>query len=127
MPSTALKFIESKTKLNNKKILIMGTAYKENIDDERLSPSIDLINKLKKRGSLITKFDPMINKDSMPSFSKYNIVIFCVKHKKIKDISFQLFSKKPIYFDLNNVIEEKKINLMKKRKFKLFLLGRNYD
>ena len=127
MPSTAFKFIESKTKLNNKKILIMGTAYKENIDDERLSPSIDLINKLKKKGSLITKFDPMINKNSMPSFSKYDIVIFCVNHKKIKDISFLLFSKKPIYFDLNNVIEEKKINLMKKRKFKLFLLGRNYD
>ena len=56
------------------------TLKKENIDDERLSPSIDLINKLKKKGSLITKFDPMINKNSMPSFSKYDIVIFCVNY-----------------------------------------------
>jgi UDP-N-acetyl-D-glucosamine dehydrogenase len=126
MPSTALKFIESKTRLNNKKILILGTAYKENIDDERLSPAIDLINKLEKKGSLIKKFDPMINKYSMPKFSKYDIVIFCVNHKKIKDISIQLFSRKPIYFDLNNVIDEKKINFMKKKKFKLFLLGRNF-
>jgi UDP-N-acetyl-D-mannosaminuronate dehydrogenase len=68
----------------------------------------------------------MINKYSMPKFSKYDIVIFCVNHKKIKDISIQLFSRKPIYFDLNNVIDEKKINFMKKKKFKLFLLGRNF-
>lgn len=127
MPSSALKFIESKKiKLNKKKILIMGTAYKENIDDERLSPSITLIKKLIKKGSQISKFDPMINKNKIPKFNKFDLVIFCVNHKKIKDISFKNYSKKPIYFDLNNVLDEKKINLMKKRKFKLFLLGRNY-
>jgi len=104
----------------------MGTAYKENIDDERLSPSITLIKKLIKKGSQISKFDPMINKNKIPKFNKFDLVIFCVNHKKIKDISFKNYSKKPIYFDLNNVLDEKKINLMKKRKFKLFLLGRNY-
>ena len=44
-----------------------------------------IINKLKKKGSLITKFDPMINKNSMPSFGKYDIIMFCVNHKKIKE------------------------------------------
>ena len=68
----------------------------------------------------------MINNNRIPKFNKFDLIIFCVNHKKIKDISFQYYSRKPIYFDLNNVLNEKIIDNMKKRKFKLFLLGRNY-
>ena len=58
MPSSALKFIESKKIKLNKKILIMGTAYKENIDDERLSPSITLIKKLIKKDPKLLNLIP---------------------------------------------------------------------
>ena len=39
---------------------------------------------LKKKGSIISTYDPMIDTSDMPKFSKFDIVIFCVGHEKIK-------------------------------------------
>ena len=69
----------------------------------------------------------MIDTSDMPKFSKFDIVIFCVGHEKIKKIPLKLFSKKPYYFDLNNILENKKISFLKKKNFKLIILGRYYE
>ena len=71
---------------------------------------------LKKKGSIISTYDPMIDTSDMPKFSKFDIVIFCVGHEKIKKIPFEtFFKKKPYYFDLNNILEDKKISFFKKK------------
>ena len=53
-----LKKKDKKTKLN--KILIIGTAYKKNIDDDRESPAYPIMSGLKKKGYMVHYYDPYI-------------------------------------------------------------------
>lgn len=46
--------------LGGSKILIMGIAYKKNIDDMRESPSLKLIELIEKRGAHVEFYDPFI-------------------------------------------------------------------
>ena len=52
------------------KILILGVAYKKDVDDARESPALAIMNLLKKKGALIRYHDPYI--PSLPSFRKYS-------------------------------------------------------
>jgi len=47
--------------LKGAKILILGVAYKKNIDDERESPAIDVIDRLLKKGAEVSYIDPHIS------------------------------------------------------------------
>jgi hypothetical protein len=42
------------------RILILGLAYKPNVDDERESPSYRLLEKLKQRGAIVAYRDPHV-------------------------------------------------------------------
>jgi UDP-N-acetyl-D-glucosamine dehydrogenase len=46
--------------LRGSKILIMGVAYKRNIDDVRESPALDIIHLLRQRGAILTYSDPYV-------------------------------------------------------------------
>ena len=46
--------------INGSKILIVGLAYKPNVDDERESPSYELMNLLQKRGAAVGYHDPYV-------------------------------------------------------------------
>ena len=46
--------------LNSSRILILGLAYKPNVDDERESPSYVLMNLLSERGSIVEYYDPYV-------------------------------------------------------------------
>lgn len=48
--------------LNGAKILVLGVAYKQDIDDYRESPAIRVINELRKEGADVAFFDPYIPK-----------------------------------------------------------------
>ncbi|PIQ90660.1 MAG: UDP-N-acetyl-D-glucosamine dehydrogenase [Candidatus Omnitrophica bacterium CG11_big_fil_rev_8_21_14_0_20_41_12] len=66
MPEYVVKRIEevlrmhSAKRLKGSKILVVGVTYKKDIKDLRKSPSIDVINSLKKQGAKISYFDPII-------------------------------------------------------------------
>lgn len=47
--------------LNGSKVLIIGVAYKGDIDDYRESPAIKVINEFKKTGAIIEFYDPFIS------------------------------------------------------------------
>lgn len=55
--------------LKNAKVLLLGAAYKKDIDDMRESPSLKLISLLRSKGAVIDYNDPYIPK--MPSTRKY--------------------------------------------------------
>lgn len=57
--------------LRNSKVLILGVAYKKNIDDVRESPSVELIQKLMEKGALVYYSDPYI--PTIPLMRKYNL------------------------------------------------------
>ncbi len=46
--------------LNGSKVLVVGLAYKPNVDDERESPSYELMNLLQKRGAAPAYYDPYV-------------------------------------------------------------------
>lgn len=46
--------------LNGSKVLILGVAYKQNIDDYRESPALKVIEELEKTGAVISFYDPYI-------------------------------------------------------------------
>ena len=50
----------SKKSLNGSKILLIGVAYKKDIDDFRESPALDIIELLSQSGSKISYYDPYI-------------------------------------------------------------------
>lgn len=51
---------EKRKSLNGSKVLIMGVAYKPDVDDDRESPSYVLMNLLKERGVEVGYYDPHI-------------------------------------------------------------------
>lgn len=57
----ARKILNQKKKsLNSSKILVLGVAYKQDIDDYRESPAIRVIDGLKKEGAEVCFYDPWI-------------------------------------------------------------------
>jgi len=49
-----------KKPLNGSKVLVLGLAYKANVDDDRESPSYMLLNLLKQRGAKVDYYDPFV-------------------------------------------------------------------
>lgn len=52
----------SKKALNGSKVLVLGVAYKQDIDDFRESPAIDVLHELEKEGALTSYYDPYISR-----------------------------------------------------------------
>ncbi len=138
------KFIELSGKVNNKmpnfiksnikkifknsnvkkiKILILGIAYKKNVDDLRESPAIQLINILKKEKKyLINFYDPYIKKIqsrnkqfknikyfelNYPELKKFDLVAIITDHdvlnyKKILKHSKMIIDCRGKFFNINN-------------------------
>lgn len=51
---------DKKKAMNGAKVLVLGVAYKQDIDDYRESPAIRVIDALKKRGAMVEYYDPYI-------------------------------------------------------------------
>ena len=88
-----------KKALNGSRILIMGLAYKANVDDDRESPSYTLLDLYKERGAEVAYYDPHVpvirpsrehghwagtksvawNKETISSF---DVVVISTNHKK---------------------------------------------
>lgn len=65
MPSYVMKKIgrglnERGVTINGAKILVLGIAYKKNVDDMRESPSVFLMEKLRNRGAVVAYSDPHV-------------------------------------------------------------------
>lgn len=90
--------------LNGSKILIIGMAYKKNVDDIRESPALVIFQELINKKAYVDYFDPYIKvipkmrqhpdlhnifsiSLSMESLQKYDAVIICTDHD---DINYQL-------------------------------------
>jgi UDPglucose 6-dehydrogenase len=52
------KIIDTLWVLKEKKIGVLGLAFKQNTDDVRMSPAIDLCHRLQKEGALLRVYDP---------------------------------------------------------------------
>ena len=112
-----------KIKLHKKKILILGVAYKQNIDDTRESPAFKIASKLRLKGFDFEYSDPYVSKIlfnkkikksqklNSELFNKYPVVFIATDHSKF---NYSLITKKAKYiFDSRNVIKNREKNYFK--------------
>ena len=71
------KIFKKKIPQTNKKILILGVAYKKNVNDLRESPGIKIIDLLKKKNFKVSYSDPYIPK--LPKLRNYQLNLNSIK------------------------------------------------
>ena len=96
--------------------------------DFRHSPSVALINNLKKKIKNIKTYDPFLDDNNdiikTKNLKKFDVLIFCVNHDQFKKFNFSKILKFKNYcFDLNHVIPKKNLEKIEKKKNKIFILG----
>ncbi|MEM2925808.1 MAG: UDP-glucose/GDP-mannose dehydrogenase family protein [Methanocellales archaeon] len=62
-PARMIKLLEKKLEIKNKKIALLGLAFKNDTDDVREARAIHVIKKLKERGARISAYDPRANEN----------------------------------------------------------------
>ena len=107
--------------VNGSKILILGLAYKANVDDCRESPSFVLMERLINKGSSVEYHDPFVpaipetreydylaGKQSKPIEDNYDLILLSTDHAEYKNFDFSGFTC-PIV-DTRNCIRHKPQN-----------------
>jgi UDP-N-acetyl-D-glucosamine dehydrogenase len=59
--------------LNGAKVLVLGVAYKADIDDLRESPALKVIRRLQEQGALVDYHDPHV--PSLPGFDLHSVAL----------------------------------------------------
>ena len=130
MFKTSLSFILENIKtLNRKKVLICGITYREDTNDMRYSPAVDLLKAMKSKGAKVSIYDPFYtssnNTDKLDFIdyfkTNFDIILFCVAHSEFKKISLKSLKNKVI-FDLNRVLTDNQKNSINKKKNNSFYL-----
>jgi UDP-N-acetyl-D-glucosamine dehydrogenase len=116
----AMKLLNQKSKpMNGSKVLLMGVAYKQDIDDVRESPALKVIEHLEKQGAIVQYNDPYI-----PEFiykgKQYNSLDFNAETIQQADIviittchtcyDYQLLVDNAQIFDTKNATQSVKRN-----------------
>ncbi len=90
--------------MKGSKILILGLAYKANVDDDRESPSYRLMEKLEELGAQVSYNDPYVpvirksreyakyaGRKSTKISGNFDLVLIATAHDEYKDIDFKSF------------------------------------
>lgn len=102
-------------------ILVLGIAYKADVDDDRESPSYTIIQSLEKRGAVVSYNDPHVpriregrsnhwvaGRECVPISSEHDAIVLCTNHKEYESIDFSTFGIPLI--DCRNVITHREGN-----------------
>lgn len=105
-----------KKAINGANVLILGVAYKQDIDDYRESPALRVIEEFKKRGAVVSYFDPWVAKykykgemhQGLPELSAEaieaaDIVVITTAHSNVDYEFVQEYAK--AIFDTKNVMK----------------------
>ncbi len=107
---------EQKKALNGAKVLVLGVAYKQDIDDYRESPALRVIEGLKNYGAEVSYFDPYVpqyrfeghSAESLPALTAdavaaYDLVMVTAAHT---NVDYELVAENAsIVFDTKNAMK----------------------
>ncbi|MDW8002939.1 MAG: nucleotide sugar dehydrogenase [Deltaproteobacteria bacterium] len=95
--------------LKGAKILILGLAYKKDIDDPRESPSLVLIKLLEERGAMVDYNDPYIQK--IPKMRKFNFEKSSVSltAEVLSTYDCVIIAQDHSVYDVNFIVEHSKL------------------
>jgi UDP-N-acetyl-D-glucosamine dehydrogenase len=109
---------DARKSVKGARILVLGLSYKENIDDDRESPSYELIEYLQDKGAHVDYCDPYfpqarhgrrhsLNLSSVPcdnaTFRTYDVILVSTAHTQFKDPA--LFADVPVVVDTRNIVK----------------------
>jgi len=114
----------SKKSLNGSKVLLMGAAYKKNVDDMRESPSLKLIEILREKGAEVDYNDPYI--PALPKTRKYNykmesveltaenvakydLILLSTDHDDYKEFLEMIYQNAKVILDTRNMFHGYKV------------------
>lgn len=113
-----------KKSLNGSKVLFMGVAYKADINDERESPALRLMDEVKKKGAIVSYYDPYIPRVKTEDGHAYqsvelsdsvvadaDCIVFTTAHKAFN--VQKITDRAKLVVDLRNVIKTKRENVVK--------------
>ena len=121
MPIVSVDYIDKLLGgLKDKKVLLLGVSYRQDVGDTRYSPSEIFAREVIKRGGILTYEDPLVTDwpemdveilSVIPPLDEFDVVVFAVQHKQYADIDFaQIRSdKKILIFDANRVLSDAQI------------------
>lgn len=103
---------------NGSKILLLGLAYKKNIDDLRESPSLEIIDSLFEKGAKVNYCDPYIY--SIPKTRKYKIALNSIElnAKVLQSMDLVLLATDHTDFDYGLIEKQSKLIIDTRGKFK---------
>ena len=84
-------------------VLLLGLAYKPNVDDDRESPTYEIMSLLEQKGAVVSYHDPHVpvirpgrshhhvaGRSSMPIASSYDVFVLCTNHSAFEAIDFRV-------------------------------------
>ncbi len=88
--------------LKGARILILGLAYKPNVDDDRESPAYEIMSRLEQRGGIVAYNDPHVpvirpgrshhkvaGRESQPISADYDVIVICTHHRVYEEVDFR--------------------------------------
>ncbi|MGP8024385.1 MAG: nucleotide sugar dehydrogenase [Methanobacterium sp.] len=122
---------ENEKSVKNSKIVILGLSYKENVGDDRESPSEELINQLKDNQAIITIVDPyideshlgVIEKDVYKALEGADALILMTPHDEFRNLDLRKSKKLmeiPILIDGRRIFDPEQ---SKKKGFQYYGVG----
>lgn len=130
MPNHVVKLIsealnENQKSINGSKILVIGVAYKKDIDDVRESPAIDVLHLLNESGAKTAYFDPNVkviivgnekmhslNEIEFQNLKKYDACTILTDHS---NVDYQeIFHHSNIVIDTRNTLPNEKSKNLKR-------------
>lgn len=141
MPLVTLKKLQDNFKgsLLNKKILLMGISYREDVGDTRFTPAEIFYKNAIKKGAKIIPHDPLVKYwdevntkvlSEIPNPNTFDAIVFTVRHSAYSKIKFNKWLKpnsKSLIFDANNVLKNSQRKDISKMGIKLLSIGRGEE
>jgi len=105
--------------ISGSKILILGLAYKKNIDDLRESPSLELIELLLEKGAHVDYSDPFIAETHKTRKNNFNMKSISINKESLNSFNLAILATDHDDFDYKLIEKESKLIVDTRGKFKV--------
>jgi len=93
--------------VNGSKILVLGVAYKKDIDDVRESPALDVIRLLQKKGAIVEYHDPYIHTIRLDGYSLNTVKLD--EKNTLSDYDCVIITTDHTTFDYSGIVHHSKL------------------
>lgn len=121
--------------LADKRILLLGISYRQDVADTRYSPSEPFYREARERGAEVVAHDPLVRHweelgvdvpDALPPAEGFDAVVFAVPHRAYVnlDVDAWLGAANPLVFDANRVLSPAQLEQLRTRGGRFASIGR---